>query len=83
MARLSKLYEWAMRKGYVSCSNPVKGADYPEAKQTLDYLSRDEVIKLLTYAEEKAPDLLSMIATAILLGSGPAYGNNCGMERDA
>lgn len=68
MARLSKVYEWGKRKGIVACDNPVKGVDYPEAKSNLDYLSREEVIALLAYAEDKAPELHPMIATAIYCG---------------
>lgn len=76
LSAVSKMYTWARKLKVVDVDNPVKGCERPEPEVTLDYLSLDEVVKLLTYAEEHANDVFPMIKTALLTGmrKGEVFG---------
>lgn len=76
MARLSKVYVWGRKVGLVDCGSPVAGVEHPKAEGSLDFLSREEVAKLLAYVEEHRQDIHAMVATAIyaFLRKGELYG---------
>ncbi len=76
LAALSKLYVWGNKVGLISCPNPVQGCERPRSTSSIDYLSREEVGKLLAYSEDHAPDIYPMIATAVYCGlrKGELYG---------
>jgi integrase len=64
---LRTLYSWAVRLELVA-KNPCRGIELPKARDLLEYLSKDEVRRLLTYTSEQAPAIYPMIATAIYTG---------------
>lgn len=76
MARLSKVYVWGRKVGAIDCASPVVGVEHPKGESSLDFLSREEVSKLLAYVEEHRPDIHAMLATAIyaFLRKGELYG---------
>jgi integrase len=67
-ATISKMINWAVEQEIVDCKNPFIGVELPTRNTSLDYLSKDEVAQLLAYAEEHAPDVHPMVATAIFTG---------------
>ena len=68
IASLSKAYEWGRKLGLVDCANPCRGVERFKGEDSIDYLSRNEVIALLAHAAEHAPSVYPMIATAIYCG---------------
>jgi integrase len=68
LALLSKMFAWGRKQGHVDVDSPTRGCVRPSAASSIDYLSRDEVAQLLAHAEEHAPDLHPMVATAIFTG---------------
>lgn len=68
MATLSKMYNWGRKVGAIDCANPVKGCERPAALPSIDYLSREEIAKLLAWSAAKAAWVHPMIATAIYTG---------------
>jgi integrase len=68
LAALSKLYSWANKVGLLDCGNPVAGCERTKSAQALDFLTREEITRLLAHVEEHAPDLLPIVATAIYTG---------------
>jgi integrase len=68
LATLSKVYNWGRKVCAIDCPNPVKGCERPRAQSSIDYLSHEEVVKLFTWSEERAPYLHPMIATGIYAG---------------
>jgi len=75
---LSKAINWGRRQKLIDCQNPTTGMELPTAEPTMDFLSREEVSKLLDHAQgvSKHPSLYPMIATAIYTGlrKGELYG---------
>jgi integrase len=65
---ISVLYVWARKQGLYDGMNPTSGLRKTPPTGLMDYLSGDEVAKLLAYARGHAPDVLPMIATAIYTG---------------
>jgi hypothetical protein len=65
---ISVLYVWARKQGLYEGINPTVGLRRTPPTGLIDYLSGDEVAKLLAYAHEHAPDVFPMIATAIYTG---------------
>jgi integrase len=65
---ISVLYVWARKQGLYEGMNPTVGLRRTPPTGLVDYLSSDEVAKLLAYAREHAPDVLPMIATALYTG---------------
>src|SRR5438270_3072886 len=77
LAALSKMYNWARKRGVIDCANPVVGCERPRVKEVTDFLSHDECADLLDYAKTLCDcfvaaadvrDLYPMIATAIHTG---------------
>jgi integrase len=66
LATLSAVFSWAMREG-LSPGNPLKGVERPKAATTLDFLSRDEVQKLLEAAEAGAKSEKGRLLQAALV----------------
>src|SRR5437868_14247329 len=65
---VSVLYVWARKQGLHDGVNPTAGLRRTPPTGLVDYLSHEEVIRLLSHAREQAPDLFPMIATAIYTG---------------
>lgn len=76
LACLSKCFTWARKQGLVDVDPPTKGVERFRTRPSLDYLSREEVPKLLEHARLRAPDVYPMIATAVYAGlrKGELYG---------
>lgn len=53
LAFLSTVFSWAQRLGLLR-ANPVRGVETPPRRETLEYLSREEVVALLDTAERAA-----------------------------
>jgi integrase len=68
LATLSKAFNWGRRQGLIGCDNPVKGVERPKVGHSIDYLSKEEVQRLLAHTAEAAPDLHPLVATAIYTG---------------
>lgn len=47
---LWRVYNWARKVGAIECANPVALVEKPRPVRALDYLSRDEVRRLLSHA---------------------------------
>jgi integrase len=67
MSFLKTLYSWATKMGIVSV-NPCRGVESPRQRALLEFLTKDEVSRLLTYTKEHARGHHAMIATAIYTG---------------
>jgi integrase len=65
---VSILYIWARKQGLYEGMNPTSCLRKTPPTGLVDYLSSDEVTKLLAHAREQAPDVYPMIATAIYTG---------------
>lgn len=65
---ISVLYVWARKQGLHDGANPTIGLRRPPPTGLMDYLSHEEVIRLLSYARKNAPDVFPMIAAAIYTG---------------
>lgn len=65
---VSVLYVWARKQGLYDGTNPTGGLRKTPPTGLTDYLSSDEVARLLSYAREQAPDVYTMVATAIYTG---------------
>lgn len=61
---LSKLYNWALDREYVTCENPARRQKTPKYKESNSYYRDDEVARLLVKAVEVMPDLYPVIAFA-------------------
>jgi integrase len=68
LAVISKMVNWGLKKKLIDCTNPMKGCVRPAAASSLDYLSKEEVAKLLAHVEGKAPDMHPIIATGLYAG---------------
>ncbi len=77
-AGFSAVWRWAAEMGFIpeSAITPLRGLFIKIREGCRDYLSREEVGQLLAYAEDHAPDLYRMIATAVFTGlrKGELYG---------
>jgi len=65
---ISVLYVWARKQGLFDGANPTGGLRKTPPAGLVDYLSSDEVAKLLRHTREHAPDVYPMLATAIYTG---------------
>lgn len=65
---ISVLFVWARKQGLYEGMNPTSGLRRTPPTGLMDYLSSDEVAKILAHAREHAPDVFPMIATAIYTG---------------
>jgi hypothetical protein len=54
------MFTWGIKLGLVPGPNPVSGCGRTKAAEALDYLSRDEVARLLAHAAEHAPPVYPM-----------------------
>lgn len=64
---LRTAYSWAVKEGIVSV-NPCRGVEQPGPRVLLEFLSREEVQRLLRHSRAHAPDSYPRIATAIYTG---------------
>lgn len=67
LAFLRTAYSWAVQLGVVSV-NPCLGVESPRQRTLLEYLTEEDVARLLAYARAQAPDLYPMIAMALYTG---------------
>ena len=78
LSGLSAVWRWAQEVGLLSDSLacPVRGLFQTPKSGSIDYLSADQVCRLLAHAEVSAPSLFPMIATAVYTGmrKGELYG---------
>jgi integrase len=65
---ISKLYNWALDRALVSCSNPAQRQKTPKYKENNDYYRVDEVARLTAKAAEKMPDLYPIVSLAFYGG---------------
>ncbi|MFO0575566.1 MAG: site-specific integrase [Polyangia bacterium] len=65
---VSVLFIWARKQGLYEGMNPTSGLRKTPPAGLVDYLSSDEVAKLLAHTRERAPDVFPMIAAAIYTG---------------
>ena len=65
---ISVLYIWARKQSIHDGANPTGGLRKSSPAGLMDYLSSDEVNKLLTHTREHAPTIFPMIAAAIYTG---------------
>lgn len=83
LASLALLLSWATRKGFL-LSNPLQGLRQPTATMHLQFLTKEEAVRLLDVAEQKAKSSLhdASIAVAIQLGiyGGLRVGEICGLR---
>jgi integrase len=76
LARLSKVYNFGLKKKIIDGVNPVTGVEHPEVAVSIDFLSKGEVTSLLDYLHKPeadlegrmVPGLYAMVATAIYAG---------------
>jgi integrase len=68
---LSAVWRWAQETGLIAeaADSPVRGLFQARPQGSLDFLSAEEVERLLLHAERNAPALYPMIATAVYTGS--------------
>jgi integrase len=78
LAYTSRMFNWARAEGLVTCANPVALVDKPSLadREGFDYLSRDEIERLLAWSEEHQPGEHALYATALYSGMrmGECYG---------
>ena len=67
LAFLHTVYSWAIKQALLE-SNPCRGVERPAGRRMLEYLSREEALRLLSYTAEHAPDRHPAIAAALYLG---------------
>ena len=83
IASLTLMLSWAARKGFLS-SNPLHGLRQPNATTRLQFLSKEEAVRLLDVAERKGKvsPRDAAIAVAIQLGiyGGLRVGEICGLR---
>ena len=65
---VSVLFIWARKQGLHEGVNPTSGLRKTPPAGLVDYLSSDEVARLLAHTHEYAPDVFPMIAAAIYTG---------------
>ena len=65
---ISVMFIWARKQGLYDGANPTSGLRKTPPAGLVDYLSADEVAKLLRYSQQHAPDVYPMIAAAIYTG---------------
>jgi integrase len=65
---LSVVWRWAAKHSLTDAANPTAGLRKPPPTGLVDFLSNEEVSRLLAHAREHMPDLHPMIATAIYAG---------------
>jgi integrase len=72
LAFLGRLYNWANDKQIIDCRNPVSRVGYPIDHRAdageFEYLSADEVQKLLAWSEASQPEEFPIYATAVYTG---------------
>ena len=78
LSSLSAVWRWAQETGLITeaADSPVRGLFQARPQGSLDFLSAEEVERLLLHAERNAPALYPMIATAVYTGmrKGELYG---------
>jgi integrase len=79
LAHASKMYVWARKEGLVDCENPLVHVDKPSLAgrdSDFNFLTRDEVAKLLRWSSTNQPNEHPLYATAVFTGLrlGEAYG---------
>lgn len=82
LATLSALFSWAVRQG-LAPHNPCKGVERPTAAQSLDYLTREEVRRLLDAAESRMAKRwghMLYVAVAIAAHAGLRKGEIFGLR---
>ncbi len=83
LATLGLMLSWAARKGILR-SNPLQGLSPPTATTRLQFLSKEEAVRLVDVAEKKGQGNLrdASIAVAIQLGiyAGLRVGEICGLR---
>lgn len=67
LAFLGTVYSWAVQTSIVS-KNPCRGVEPPAQRSLLEYLSKEDAARLLSYAHEHSPPLHPMLATALHCG---------------
>ncbi len=67
ISALATVYSWAVREGLVQ-TNPCRGVERPKARTLLEYLSKEDVKRLLTHTAKHRPKVHPMLATALHLG---------------
>ncbi len=83
---LSTAFSWARREGIITCDNPCLGVERPARQSLLEFLSRDELRRLLTAAEERArtrgsaADWLLHCAIATTVRTGMRKGEILGLR---
>ncbi|GAC1341966.1 MAG: hypothetical protein NVSMB23_14180 [Myxococcales bacterium] len=72
LAFLGRLYNWANDKQIIDCRNPVSRVGYPVDHRAdadeFDYLSAEEVSKLLAWASQHQPEEFPLYAMAVYTG---------------
>lgn len=66
LASLSKVYNWAAKTGLIDCANPVKGTERPPTVTSLEFLSKDEVARLLEWLERASQSFVASPTTRSL-----------------
>jgi integrase len=67
LAFLKTVYSWAGKAELVSC-NPCRGVETPIPRSLLEYLSKEEAERLLSYSRANAPALYPMLSMALHCG---------------
>ena len=81
LASLSIVFSWAMKQG-LAPHNPCRGVERPTAEQRLDYLSREEVRRLLSTTASATTDQGRMqhVAVSLALYTGMRKGELFGLR---
>lgn len=67
LAFLRTVYSWAVKQHIVAV-NPCREVESPRQRRLLEFLSREEVPRLLAHAQTHAPQVHPMIAAALYTG---------------
>lgn len=65
---ISTVLKWGKKVGLITCEWSIRGLSLPKSIRSLDFLSKEEVARLIDYAQVHAPDAYPAIATAIYAG---------------
>lgn len=76
LAALSRAYSWGRKMEHLDCENPVRGAERPDAAHSLEFLAKDEAIRLLEHLEHSDRSLHAIVAFCLYTGArkGEAMG---------
>lgn len=83
---LSTAFSWARREGLITCENPCLGVERPARESLLEYLSREELRRVLSAAEARAQsrngdaDWLLYCAIATTVRTGLRKGELLGLR---